>query len=269
MYPGLASRSPKTAFLFECLRIEGSKTAVRNRLDSAVRRTRAWPPRTISDLAGHRTRKSREVALTFDDGPDPHYTPRVLDMLEKNRVRATFFFCGSMAEKWPELVREAANQGHVIGSHSWTHQRLSLDLPSTDIRRELDETHELLEGITGARIVLFRPPYGQHSPRLLAELKERKLVPVLWSAWGKDWTSASGAEVAATVLRSTTRNSIVLLHDGTVNLRLADDASLVRGSREGMIDGLTIILDRLRRRCLNPVALDYANFAHTVGEEDG
>lgn len=240
----------------ECLRVEGSKTAVRNRFDSFGRRTRAWPPRTISDLSGKHDRRSRQVALTFDDGPDPYYTPRVLDMLEKSCAQATFFFCGSMAEKWPHLVREATDRGHAIGSHSWSHRRLMSDLSSIDIRRELDETHTLLEAITGKTVTLFRPPYGQYSPRLLSELEERNIVPVLWSAWGKDWTSATGAEVAATVLRSTTRNSIILLHDGTVKLRLSGEFEAVQGSREGMIDGLGIILDRLRHRGLDPVTLE-------------
>jgi len=152
-----------------------------------------------------------EVALTFDDGPSP-YTARVLDVLKKNRVRATFFLCGANAERYPELVRRIRAEGHQIGNHTYSHPYLYL-MSEARIAAEIDRTQDVLEKITGARPTLFRPPFGVRWFSLWGVLRERGLTMVLWSDRGYDGRlNAEG--IAKATLEQLTPGAIILLHDG-------------------------------------------------------
>ena len=108
-------------------------------------------------------RRAGELALTFDDGPNPAWTPRLLDILASHDVRATFFLVGRFAQAEPELVRRIAAAGHLIGNHSWSHPNLALTATGR-IDEELQRTSETLEQITGAPVRYFRPPFGARRP---------------------------------------------------------------------------------------------------------
>ncbi len=119
-----------------------------------------------------------ELALTFDDGPNPAWTPRVLEILAGHEVQATFFMVGSRAQKEPTLVRQMIAAGHLIGNHSWDHPNLAL--ASADcIKEELSRTSQMLEQIIGAPVRYFRPPFGARRPEVLRVARRLGMVPVL------------------------------------------------------------------------------------------
>jgi peptidoglycan/xylan/chitin deacetylase (PgdA/CDA1 family) len=153
------------------------------------------------------------VALTFDDGPDPVSTPRFLDALEAAGVRATFFVLGQRVRRHPRLTRQIAERGHELAVHGWTHDRPWLPAPRRDIR-DLGRAAETIYDVTGEIPMWYRPPYGILTGGRLAAAARSGLRPVLWSAWGRDWTAgATAASVLGTVRRDLRGGGTVLLHD--------------------------------------------------------
>ena len=160
-----------------------------------------------------------QVALTFDDGPDPKWTPQVLDILKANGVNATFFLVGVNAEKYPDLVRRIVAEGHEIGNHTYYHPNLAICWPE-HIRLELNATQLLLETITGRSTTLFRPPYNADtSPSSLADLAPLRIandlnyLVVLENIDPQDW-ARPGADVILQRIKQQRRDgSIILLHD--------------------------------------------------------
>ncbi|MFI5346468.1 MAG: polysaccharide deacetylase family protein [Elusimicrobiota bacterium] len=169
------------------------------------------PQATLLGPAVIRQAGADEVALTFDDGPSP-YTAQVLDVLKKNRVRATFFLCGENALRYPELVRRIRAEGHQIGNHTYSHPYLYL-MSEAAIASEIDRTQDVLQKITGARPTLFRPPFGVRWFTLWPLLRERGLTMVMWSDRGYDGKLDSDG-IAKTTLEQLTPGAIILLHDG-------------------------------------------------------
>ena len=169
-------------------------------------------------------RRPGEIALTFDDGPNPEWTPRLLDILAKHDVKATFFMLGKFASVHSELVRRVAAEGHLIGDHSWSHPKLSY-CPAKRIEDELKRTKDTLEQIVGAKVKFFRPPFGARRPAVFRIARELGLEPVLWNAMTDDWIEPSTEKIAATLSKRvdamTSRGFAVniVLHDG--NFRVA------------------------------------------------
>ncbi len=153
------------------------------------------------------------VALTFDDGPDPDSTPQFVGVLADHGVKATFFLLGSMVERAPGLAAELAAAGHEIAVHGFDHRYLPARTPTatrSDIRRAVD----IIERVTGSRPRFFRPPYGVLSGPALLTAREMGLTPVLWGAWGREWTAGATADsVYATLARDLEGGVTVLLHD--------------------------------------------------------
>jgi peptidoglycan/xylan/chitin deacetylase (PgdA/CDA1 family) len=151
------------------------------------------------------------VALTFDDGPDPDGTPRILDRLAERGVRATFFVIGEAARRYPELVRRIAAEGHALGNHTYTHARCT-ELTPEELAEELAQTDEALREICGMEVALFRPPWGAIRPAQLLALAREGRSAALWSIDSRDYRGASAAEI---VLRCADirGGDIVLMHD--------------------------------------------------------
>jgi peptidoglycan/xylan/chitin deacetylase (PgdA/CDA1 family) len=169
-------------------------------------------PRLDSGRAG-------EIALTFDDGPNPEWTLRLLDVLERFGVKATFFLVGKYASAEPALTRYIANAGHVVGNHSWSHPNLALTAPGK-VREELRTTKDALEQIIGGPVKHFRPPFGARRPDVLRAARELGMVPVLWNAMTGDWSEPDSAKIAAALGGKVERLAArgvaanVVLHDG-------------------------------------------------------
>lgn len=178
-----------------------------------------WPTSRLFGETLIAPSRAGELALTFDDGPNPAWTPRLLEMLAGHEVHVTFFLLGSYAQAEPELVRRIATAGHLIGNHSWSHPDLAL-ASCTRIREELMRTRETLEQITGAPVRYFRPPYGSRRPATLAIARDLGLMPVLWNAMTTDWSESSGERIAQRLkakidgLTRRGRAANVVLHDG-------------------------------------------------------
>jgi peptidoglycan/xylan/chitin deacetylase (PgdA/CDA1 family) len=166
------------------------------------------------DVVWRGPREARGVALTFDDGPSPEHTPRVLDLLDEASVKATFFVIGKKAAAHPGLIRAIVARGHAVGIHGHVHDRfLTLRAPDT-VGDDLAEAIATVEAITGARPTLFRPPVGLTSPRVASALSWFDLVVVGWSVRGLDGLAGAQPErVAARVVPRLEDGAIVLLHD--------------------------------------------------------
>lgn len=153
------------------------------------------------------------VALTFDDGPNPETTPKLLKILADRHVKATFFMLGNRAVQAPEVVKAVAAAGHEIGNHSWSHPQLT-KLPVAGADKQVEDTSGLLEQITGTKPVLMRPPYGSMSPSLQAHLYEKYgLTQIFWSVDPLDWKVRDPQSVYDQIMKQVRPGAIILAHD--------------------------------------------------------
>lgn len=153
------------------------------------------------------------VALTFDDGPYSPYTEQLLDILKEHNVPATFFLVGKNVEKYPELVRRIANEGHQLGNHTYHH----VDLLKGDrktIAEEIDRTSKAIAAITGTAPHVVRPPHGFRDPVVMEIMAERNLKVVEWSVMSRDWTNPGVEVIVDRTVKKVKNGSIILLHDG-------------------------------------------------------
>ena len=156
--------------------------------------------------------ESRNLVLTFDDGPTSPFTEQILGILAERKVPATFFLCGKNVERHPEIARRIVREGHTIGNHTYSHPLLFLRTRKF-MASEIDRTQEIIERITGVRPSLFRPPYGARWFGLMPTLRARGLSLVMWSAAGFDWKYKTQA-IIKTTTRKMRSGSVILLHDG-------------------------------------------------------
>ncbi|HEY9125540.1 MAG TPA: polysaccharide deacetylase family protein [Acidobacteriaceae bacterium] len=183
-----------------------------------------------------------EIALTFDDGPNPTCTPYLLDLLGKYGVRATFFVIGQFAAQEPALVRRAHEEGHLIANHTLRHPNLFRTDQRTT-RDELARTQVVLEQITGERPRFFRPPYGMRRPATLRIARAMGLTPVTWNVIGNDWTPLTAEEIAERVRTLSARNTQrgfatnLVLHDG--------DHRTLTGDRSRTLKAVELLLPEL------------------------
>ncbi|MCI9447463.1 MAG: polysaccharide deacetylase family protein [Lachnospiraceae bacterium] len=154
--------------------------------------------------------EKKKVALTFDDGPHPQYTPEMLAILKEHDVKATFFLLGEEVEKYPEVVKEIQEEGHVIGNHSYKHEQLS-KLTMEQACAQVNRTNKLIFDITGVYPSYLRPPFGDWHEKLDCEVN---MVEVLWDVDTLDWSSQNHAGIVNKVLKNVQENDIILMHDG-------------------------------------------------------
>jgi peptidoglycan/xylan/chitin deacetylase (PgdA/CDA1 family) len=196
-------------------------------------RSRLLPALSGVGMPGH-------VALTFDDGPDPVSTPRFLRLLEARGVRATFFLLGSMVRRTPQLAREIAQAGHEVGLHGYDHRSLLLRTPKSTVD-DLARGYDLVGTATGVPPHWYRPPYGVLSTAAMISAHRLDLRPVLWTAWGRDWTvRATEESVAATVYKGLKSGGTILLHDC--------DATTAPGAWRATLGMLPALLDHCEER---------------------
>lgn len=153
--------------------------------------------------------ETKKIALTFDDGPHPTYTEKLLDGLKKRGVKATFFVTGEHAELHPEILQRMHEEGHLIGNHTYSHIQLCT-CNREEFKRELERTNGVIEKITGEEVLYVRPPYGSWDKSLEKELN---MFPVLWTVDPTDWSCMNAELVTSRVVTKVKENDIILLHD--------------------------------------------------------
>ena len=158
-----------------------------------------WPTSQIFGRCVVAAKKPWQIALTFDDGPNDPDTHRLLEVLAKHRVRATFFMIGRFVKQRPEIARAVAAAGHLVGNHTMTHPLLMIRRPKV-VRQELRDCNDALEDALGVPVRWFRPPHGGRRPDVLRAARELGLTPVLWNAMGYDWKRTTADAVEQNIL---------------------------------------------------------------------
>ncbi len=181
------------------------------------------------------TRSGRVLLFTFDDGPDPRWTPQVLALLRSYRAHAVFCVVGDQARRHPELVRAIVGAGHDLCNHSMHHDEDLALRPGLAVRRDLTATQEIVRGTTGGPVPLYvRAPGGRWSPTLIGEGQVLGLTPLDWSVDPRDWSRPGLRHIVDTVLREAAPGGVVVLHDGG-------------GERSQSVLALGFLLRRLRQ----------------------
>lgn len=195
-----------------------------------------WYGRTLTGLP----RGTKQLALTYDDGPNDPHTLELLEVLARHEVRATFFLIGRFVEQRPEIARQIAKAGHVVGNHTFTHPLLTLK-PESVIRDEIGRCRQALQQAVGEHSTLFRPPFGGRRPAVLRIARELGLEPVMWSLTGCDWDAPPAAVIEQKVKQQVRGGDVILLHDGghkqmgadRSQTAIATDNLIARYKREG------------------------------------
>jgi len=171
--------------------------------------TGQWYGRTFTGL----TRSSKQLALTYDDGPNDPHTLRLLEVLAKQEVKATFFLIGKYVQLRPDIVREILAAGHAIGNHTYTHPLLIFKSVG-QIASELQGCEKAIFEAAGARCKLFRPPFGGRRPAVLRMARRFGFTPVMWNVTGFDWNAPSAEYIEGKVVGKVRGGDVILLHDG-------------------------------------------------------
>jgi peptidoglycan/xylan/chitin deacetylase (PgdA/CDA1 family) len=187
--------------------------------------TGQWYGRTFTGLP----RGTKQLALTYDDGPNDPHTLRLLGVLAKHEVKATFFLIGRYVQQRPDLAREIVQAGHVVGNHTFTHPLLIFK-SAAEIRQELSDCNAALADALGQQTSLFRPPFGGRRPAVLRIARELGLEPVMWNVTGFDWTAPPSAVIEQKVAKQIRGGDVILLHDGGHQQMGADRSQTVQAT---------------------------------------
>ncbi|MFE1247985.1 polysaccharide deacetylase family protein [Streptomyces sp. NPDC058735] len=193
---------------------------------------RAAPHRTLvrSEPLLRVDGRGRTMVLTFDDGPDPRYTPAVLDTLATYDVRAMFFVCGEMATRGRKLLARMADEGHVVGNHTWSHPLLT-GLSRRQIRSQMERTSEIIEDCCGEAPEWFRAPYGAWNRAAFQIGAELGMEPLAWTVDTLDWSTPGTRSIVRRVENGAAPGVVVLSHDAG-----GDRSQSVRALREYLPD---------------------------------
>jgi peptidoglycan/xylan/chitin deacetylase (PgdA/CDA1 family) len=171
-------------------------------------------------------RGSKQIALTYDDGPNDPHTLKLLDVLAKHSVHATFFMIGRYVRQRPDIARAVTQAGHVIGNHTFTHPLLIFK-SEAQTRAELVDCRQTLQDAIGEHSNLFRPPWGGRRPATFKIARELGLQPVMWNVTGYDWNAPPAAVIEKKVARQMRGGDVILLHDGSHRAMGANRAQTV------------------------------------------
>jgi peptidoglycan-N-acetylglucosamine deacetylase len=165
--------------------------------------------------------KTKAIALTFDDGPDPETTPAILDILLERKVKATFFVIGKKAVKHPELLQRIVDEGHTIGNHSYSHHYLIGFFSKQKLKSDLAQCSQAISDVTGKKPLFFRPPFGVTNPRYAAVLSALGMHSIGWSLRSLDTRAKNKYQLINKIISTIKTRDIVLLHD---HLRITADS---------------------------------------------
>lgn len=181
------------------------------------------------------------VALTFDDGPSPKWTTKILDVLKKEDVKATFFMLGEHVKKYPDVAVRVAAEGHDIENHSYTHHVLIYYKPE-ELEREIKDTEKEIQKVTGRVTHLFRPPKAWLTNEEKKEIKELGYTVVLWSLNSKDWVTFDEKYIVKYLLHHVRPGDIILFHDS------GGTFSVEGGNRDETVNSVGRLIERLKKR---------------------
>lgn len=181
-------------------------------------------------------KEGKQVALTFDDGPDAIVTPKILDILKENEIKATFFLLGDRAEAHPEIARRIVEEGHAIGNHSWSHPNFK-ELSMDEAMKQVMDTQEELNDIIGYRPSLFRPPYGALDEDKVEAIQNKDLAIVNWSVDTMDWSGVPAQEIMRIIHNQLKPGGIILQHSANGQNHLANT-----------IEALTLLIPDLKNQ---------------------
>lgn len=193
------------------------------------------PPQNVNSFGGENRRR---VALTFDDGPYGETTEAILDILKRKNTKATFFVIGKNARRYPGTVKRIAQEGHIIGNHSFNHSKFLVFNPGVLLLPNIKRTNYVIAEITGKKPRFFRPPYGLRSPLMTKRLKKSGYIMVLWDNSTKDYKARKQSfQIVEDIFRKIKPETIIALHDGRDNKK--------NYSRENVIGALPELIDKI------------------------
>nr|MDT0661749.1 polysaccharide deacetylase family protein [Micromonospora sp. DSM 115978] len=198
--------------------------------------TKPSPRGTIGPHGSIRLTGTKQVAVTFDDGPDPVWTPKVLDRLRAAQVKATFCLVGSRVRKYPALVARIVREGHSLCNHSWQHDLKLGEKPEPEIASDLARTNrQIQQAVPGAEIDWYRQPGGKWTPAVIKVARDQGMAALHWDVDPADWEKPGAKVIIKRVADQARPGSIVLLHDGG-------------GDRSGTVGACPDVLDSLRTK---------------------
>lgn len=205
-----------------------------------LRKTPSFLKKVLSHILWEGDNSLPQVALTFDDGPHPEWTPRILDILESFRAHASFFVVGKLAKQHPDIVRRIASEGHTVGNHTMSHS-VTILRNHAFYQDEIKKNQELLKNITGTVPRDFRPPRGLFDIRCFREVASLDMRIVMWSYAPEDWKKTTSAKITRRIHTHMRQGSIILLHDGLPERSGATVDALPRILKEGTTRGLIFV----------------------------
>ena len=167
----------------------------------------------FKSLSNNKSIHDNQVSITFDDGPHPEFTPKVLQLLKKHQVKATFFCIGKNIKAHPELFQELLSQGHSVGNHTYSHTSNFGFLSSEEVLQELTKTNKIVKEISGIDLKLYRPAFGVTNPNIKKALQQTNFTSIGWSKRSLDTTNRSENTIVKRITNNLQKGDIILLHD--------------------------------------------------------
>ncbi|MBS4172621.1 polysaccharide deacetylase family protein [Bacillus sp. FJAT-49736] len=223
----------KKMWIFALILIAGSALSGNN--IALSKSTMRFEIEKSGDAVWNARTQKKLVALTFDDGPHPEYTPDILKLLKKYHAKSTFFVIGELVKQYPEIVQEEVKNGHEIANHTFSHHFRS-NLSKKHLKKELKKTEEIIREITGVSTAFFRPIGGYYNQKIVQTARNSGYRVIIWT-WNqdsKDWKEPGAEKIAENILSDTMPGDIILMHDGG-------------GDRSQTVKALEIILPQLKK----------------------
>jgi len=191
----------------------------------------------------------KHVVLTFDDGPSPIWTPKILDELKNENIKATFFMIGHHVQKYPEIAKRVAAEGHTIGNHGYAHSVMLYYTPA-EIEEEIKYTEHVIKEMTGVTTKYFRPPKAWLRRTIKEKVKSMGYETVLWSLNSKDWVSFNHKTIARYITKNVKNGDILLFHDS------GNVASTEGGSRLQTVKTISLLARMLREKGFKFISIE-------------
>ena len=191
----------------------------------------------------------KNVVLTFDDGPSPVWTPKILDELKKEKIKATFFMIGHHVQKYPEIAQRVAQEGHTIGNHGYAHSVMLYYTPA-EIEEEIKYTEHVIKEITGITTQYFRPPKAWLRRTIKEKVKSMGYETILWSLNSKDWVSFNHKAIAQYISKRVKNGDILLFHDS------GNVTSTEGGSRRQTVKTISLLARMLRQKGFEFISIE-------------